>query len=127
MAATGLRDSATTRAAIKKARGLAEDDGLCFPVACWDNGNTYCVTDTATAVIDPAIHLGKIANGVGVRKDIHDDFIRSRMNHLTPAERAMFHSLEEYEASQRQNRQAYASLLKAVTGMRRESRKDDVG
>lgn len=120
MKKTSLRDSSTTRAAIRKARDLAARDGLCFPVACWDNGNTYCVTDVPQAAIDPSIHLGKIAQGVGVRKDVHDDFIRARMNKLTPGERAMFHSLEHFEKAQRESREAYIGVLKAMSSMRRE-------
>jgi len=124
MSALSLHDGSTTRAAIRRARDLAADDGLCFPVACWDNGLSYCVTDVPATVIDPSIHLGKIALGVGVRKDVHDDFIRSRMAKLTPVDRAMFHSLEKFEAAQREQRAAYADVLKAITEIRRSQRGD---
>lgn len=115
----GLYDGTTTRSAIRRARDMAADDGLCFPVACFDNGLTYCVTDDPGAVIDPSMHLAKIANGVGVRKDIHDDFIRSRMAKLAPVDRAMFNSLEKFEFAQREQRVAYAEVLKAITAVRR--------
>lgn len=119
MTATQLHDGQTTRAAIRMARGFAQDDGLCLPVACWDNGNTYCVTDVAATVIDPAIHLGKIAVGLGVRKDVHDEFIRARMAHLAPRDREMVKSLEHFEAAQREQRAAYGAVLKAITAVRR--------
>lgn len=118
---TQLRDGSTTRAAIKRARELATEDGLCLPVACWDNGNTYCVTDVGAAAIDSTIHLGKIAQGVGVTKDVHDAFIRSRMSKMTSSERAMFNGMERLEAGQREQRAAYIELLKAMTAIRRES------
>lgn len=124
MAATGLTDSSTTRSAIKRARALAETDGLCFPVACYDNGNTYTVTDDPTAVVDPSLHLGKIAVGVGVRKDVHDRFIRSRMSHLSPIDRALINNVERYEAAQRDQREAYRALLKTVSEVRRVTKDD---
>lgn len=124
LSALSLHDGSTTRAAIRAARDLAAEDGLCLPVACWENGRTYCVTDVGAAAIDPSIHLGKIALGVGVRKDVHDEFIRARMNKLTPADRAMFNSLEKFEAAQREQRAAYAEVLNAITAVRRSQRED---
>lgn len=125
LAAVDLRESATTRTAIGKARELAAEDGLCLPVACPANGYTYCVTDDPGAVVDPSMHLGRISIGVGVRKDVHDDFIRSRMSKLSPADRSMFHSLEKYEEAQRATREAYNEITKAMVAVRRERRDED--
>lgn len=120
MQATRLQDGATTRAAIRKARDLAEDAGLCFPVACAANGNTYCVTDDPSAVLDPAIHLGSIAEGVGARKDVHDSFMQSRMAQMSPAERRVANQLAELDEAARQQRRAHQGLLKTLVAMRRE-------
>ena len=122
LAAIGHRDSCTTRSAIRKARTLAEEDGVCFPIACPANGNTYCVTDNPAAVVDPSIHLGSIALGVGVRKDVHDEFIRSRMAQLDPVDRAMVHSLDRMGAAQRETRDAHREMMKAMVAMRRGRR-----
>lgn len=119
--ALGLQDGSTTRAAIRRARGLAEEDDLCFPVACWDNGLTYCVTDDPNAVVDSSLHLGSIANGVGVRKDIHDAFIASRMAKLAPTDRAIVHSIDRFEAAHREQRKAYTEIIKMAREMRRAS------
>lgn len=120
-----LNDSKTTRTAIRRARGLAEKDGLCFPVACPANGFTYCVTDNPAAVLDPSIHLGTIGVGVGVRKDVHDEFMRSRMAQLSPSERSLVLSMEHMDAAAREQRQAYGEVMKAIVGLRRGLRKDD--
>lgn len=122
MAETGLQDSATTRAAIRRARGIAEDAGLCFPVACHANGNTYCVTDDPSAVLDPAIHLGAIAQGVGTRKDVHDSFMQKRMAQMSPADRQIFNHLESLDAAARQQREAHRSLLKTLMAVRKETK-----
>jgi hypothetical protein len=114
-----------TRAAIRRARGLAEADGLCFPVACPANGQTYCVTNDPKSVVDPAIHLGTIEVGVGIRKDMHDKFMQSRMNRLSPADRSMVNSMDKFEGAQRAMRSAYAEVLSAMVAMRRERRKGD--
>lgn len=127
LAALNLQDSRTTRAAIRRAREYAAEDGLCFPVACPANGHTYCVTDDPSAVVDPSMHLGRIGLGIGVRKDVHDDFIRSRSAQLTPVERSMVHSLEKYEAAQRASREAYSDITKAMVAMRREQRQASDG
>ena len=121
---TGLRDSATTRSGIRRARDHAERDGLCFPVACPANGFSYTVTDDPSAAFDPSLHLGRLAQGIGVRKDVHDDFIRARMSKLTQSERAMFHATEKYEQAQRASREAYQEITKALVGLRRESRSE---
>lgn len=124
LAATGLQDGATTRAAIRKARALAEDAGLCMPVACPANGHTYCVTDDPQAVLDPAIHLGAIATGVEVTKEVHDSFMQSRMSQLTPAERKLLHALGEMGETDRAQRRARQSVLQATIAIRREARKE---
>lgn len=125
LGALSMQPTNTTRRAIRKARDLAESDGLCFPIACPANGNTYCVTDDPSAAVDPSLHLGSIALGVGVRKDVHDDFIRSRMAQLSPVERSMFHSIEKYEEAQRASRVAHQEVIKAMVGMRRAGREDE--
>jgi hypothetical protein len=123
--AVELRDSHTTTAAIKRAWDLAEADGLFFPVACPANGMTYCVTNDPSVVLDPALHLGSIATGVGVREDIHARFMQSRMSKMKPAERAIVNSMDKFEAAQREMRSAYADVLKAFVGSRRERRRSD--
>lgn len=123
LAAVDLHDSQTTRAAIRRARGFAADDGLCFPVACPANGKTYCVTDEPSVVVDPALHLGAIAIGVGVRKDVHDEFMRERMSKLSPAERALVHVLEKWGATERAHRQVQGEFLTAMVAMRHEGRR----
>lgn len=122
--AVGLQDGATTRAAIRQARHLAEDAGLCLPVACPANGHTYCVTDDPRAALDPAIHLGSIATGVGVAKDVHESFMQSRMGRLTPAERKLAHALAEADAAAKAQRRTHQAVLQSVVAMRRESRKE---
>lgn len=126
LGALDLNDGTTTRTAIRRARGLAVEDGLCFPVACPANGFTYCVTDNPSAALDPAIHLGGIGLGVGVRKDVHDEFIRSRMAELTPSERSLVLSIDHMDAAQRESRKAQREVLKAIVGFRRGLR-DETG
>lgn len=123
----GYQDGATTRSAIRRARDLAQADGLCLPVACPANDNTYCVTDHPGAVVDPAIHLGNIALGVGARKDVHDEFIRSRLAQLSPTERAMITSLDKFDAAAREQREAHHEVMKAMVAMRREQRVENNG
>lgn len=74
--AVGITDSATTRAAIRRARDLATEAGYHFPPAIAANGFEYRVTNLAEDALDPTLQMSRIETGVRKRKETGIEFMR---------------------------------------------------
>lgn len=127
LAVLELTDSKTTRSAIQRARELAEADGLYLTVPVYDNGYTMAVTDDASAAVDPAMFLARVGQGVEVPKHIADEFMRSRMEKLSPTDRAYLHLQDKIDAALSGAQAARDEIVRAQIELRREQRKADQG
>lgn len=118
----GLQSSKTTRVAIGRARDLAAADDLYLTIPVEANGFTMAVTDDVSAAVDPALWLSRVEHGVAVPRHIADDFMRSRMENLTPIDRAYVHMQDRINASVGSIQEAASELVKAQMEFRRELR-----
>lgn len=120
-----LQNSETTHRAVNRARVFAEADGLSLPIACPANGFTYMLTDSPVSVVDPALHLTRVEQGVRVTKEVHQDFIKSRLKQLDPKDRPAVKAWLAVEDGMRQVAAGAAALTKALVSMRKDERDED--
>jgi hypothetical protein len=123
-----IKDGATTRAAIKRARELATADGLHFPTACPANNFSYTVTNDPSAAFDPVLHLARLAQGVQATKKVGVDFMDEHVREMQPSDRAMAKGYLAFEKTIEDAvstvQAAAAELTKATVSARREMRSE---
>lgn len=119
---TGYENSAATHRAIKRARLLAEADGLFLPCACPATGWVYCVTDDPRSMIDPTIWIRRVAEGSSELAERHEDYTRSLLPKLPRADRAYMKAYLEMQENARELVRGAMALTKALVDMRRDAR-----
>lgn len=122
--ALDLNDSKTTRTAIKRARELAQADGLYMAIPVYENGYTTCVTDDPRAAMDAALWLVGVENGVRVPRHIADEFVKARMSKLSPSERAYVHLTDKLNDLVKGTQDAAQEVVNALVKERREARRE---
>lgn len=76
--------------AIKKARSMAEDDGLFIPDAVPGNGSRYVLTDDPNRATRSLITTVRRHSGSARRKKNHMNFVNLRTEKLQPEAREIF-------------------------------------
>jgi hypothetical protein len=110
LSATGLRNNATTKTALRRIREWAVRDGLILRLPCPANGNTY-------------------ADGVKRTEEKHRSFIREHRAALTRGDREIVAIIDEFEESQRGQQKLIHRLIGVTVEARRKARRpedDDV-
>lgn len=112
----------TTHRAIRRARELAEADGLHFPVACPANDFSYTVTDDPAAAFDPVLHLARIAQGVEATKQVGVEFMEGHVKRLEPLAAAYLALEQEMARVADAQRVAMERMTKTFIDIRRTGR-----
>jgi hypothetical protein len=119
---TGYENSDKFDRAMRRARDLAEADGLFLPCACPAAGWVYCVTDDPRSMIDPTIWIRRVAEGAAELAVRHEDYTRTLLPKLPRADRAYMKAYLEMQEKARELVQGAMALTKALVDMRRDAR-----
>lgn len=122
--ALAITNNATTQRAIRRAREMAEAEGLHFPVACPANDFSYTVTDDPAAAFDPVLHLARIAQGVEATKQVGVDFMQQHKKELDPAASAYLAFEEEVRDALNRVAGSAAHITKVLVDARRRERSE---
>jgi hypothetical protein len=118
----GLIDNATNRAALRRVKYVADADGLIAPYPVAANSYTYTVTSDPTAAFDPALHLARGQQGLGIPKRLYQDAMKSRMRQMDKRDAAIVTAWTDFEDKVNEVAAGAAALTQAMVAMRREDR-----
>ena len=99
---------------LKGARRLAIKEGLLIPMATYENGYTYELTNDPNKAFQPAMQVQAQAMGIKKLQYTHDDFMGARIAKLPKAARDIVQRRLAFEAAQRASLEAYLDNEKAA-------------
>lgn len=121
-----IKPSATTEAAIRRARDLAAEAGYHFPPAVPQNGHRYKVTRLAEDALDPTLQMERIRSGVERRANVGRKFMEREKAKLPPDVRPLVTAYltlkDQVEKSQATIQRAFDDAVIATVKARRETR-----
>ena len=130
--AVGMRDSAKSRAARKRACEIAVMRGDCIAYACYANHDTWQYVkggtkhhrgDPVTPLVDPMLHASVTASGVKAReRTFHDHMNKERMRGLDADDRELVQIQIDFEKNQREAQELHARQTRQLIKMRNQQR-----
>jgi hypothetical protein len=122
-----LEPGAKTTVAIRRARDIADANGLHLPPATPQNHFTYTVTAEALDAVAPAVQMSRIAEGVERRAGVGYDFAEAGADELPPRLREAVLARQEAARLAAQYVGAMNNLVRDVAAELRTIREEENG